>query len=134
MSENLYASINVMAIDDEEFSRKFLTKILNRIGIEDILFAENGVDALARLETLEKPLDLIICDIEMPEMGGYELARRLRYGVVPTCKNVPIIMLTGKDTDKNIRSGRIHKINGFMVKPPEVGPMRAMIDKVLERK
>jgi len=134
MSENVYASIRVMAIDDEEFSRKFLTKVLNKIGVEKVVFAENGVDALAKLEKLEHPLDLIICDIEMPEMDGYELARKLRYGIVPRFKEIPIVMLTGKDTDKNIRSGRIHKIDGFMVKPPEIEPMRKMIDKVIARK
>ena len=50
-------------------------------------------------------------------MCGYEFVRQVRYGAVPGYKDIPIIMLTGKDTDKNARKARIHKISGFLVKP-----------------
>lgn len=62
--------------------------------------------------------DLIITDIEMPEIGGFELARRIRYGIVPRYKDVPILMLTGHSTEGNVRKGKFHKIQGFIVKPP----------------
>lgn len=132
MSDSVYASINVMAIDDDSLARTVLTEILTTIGMENIMLAENGVDALAQLEQHASAIDLIFCDIEMPEMGGYEFARRLRYGVVPAFRDVPIVMLTGKDTGKNYRSGKIHKINGYLVKPAEVDTVKQMINIVLE--
>ncbi len=134
MNDDVYDRLNVMVVEDEEFSRFFLAKVLSSIGIENVTFAENGSDALAKLENLDTGLDLIICDIEMPEMGGYEFVRRLRYGAIPAFKDVPIVMLTGKDTEKNVRSAKIHKISGFMVKPPEAEPLKKMIDQVLDGK
>ena len=51
-------------------------------------------------------------------MGGFELVRRIRYEVAPAHKDVPILVLTGKETERNVRKARIHKIDGFIVKPP----------------
>jgi len=124
MSDGEFASISVMAVEDEEFSQRITSKILYSIGVNDVLTANNGVEAIALLETTKSRIDLVICDIEMPEMDGYEFVRRIRYGTVPGYKEVPIVMLTGKDTEKNVRSARIHKINGFIVKPPQVDTVR----------
>jgi two-component system, chemotaxis family, chemotaxis protein CheY len=134
MSDNVYASLTVMTVDDEAFSRSYIARILLSIGIDSVIPAENGTDALAKLERLEGKLDLIICDIEMPEMGGYEFVRRLRYGAVEAFKNTPVVMLTGNDTEKNVRSAKIHKISGFLVKPPEVESLKSMIDQVMSRR
>ena len=134
MNDDIYDRLKILVVEDEQFARFFLAKVLSSIGIENVTFAENGSDALSHLEGLDGPLDLIICDIEMPQMGGYEFVRRLRYGAVPTYRNIPIVMLTGRDTEKNVRSAKIHKISGFMVKPPEVEPLRKMIDQVLADK
>ena len=47
-----------------------------------------------------------------------ELARRIRLNAVPKYKGIPILMLTGHSTEENVRKGRIHRIQGFIVKPP----------------
>ena len=60
-------------------------------------------------------------------MGGYEFVRKVRFGAIPSYKDIPIIMLTGKDTDKNVQSARIHKIDGFLVKPAKAEPLKAAI-------
>lgn len=124
MSDGEFASINVLAVEDEEFAQRITSKILESIGVNEVFMANNGVEALALLDSTKARIDLVICDIEMPEMDGYEFVRRIRYGTVPAYKEVPIIMLTGKDTEKNVRSARIHKINGFIVKPPQIDNVR----------
>ncbi len=133
MNEPEFAQLNVMAIDDEEFARGLITRVLEMIGVGSVLTAENGIDALAQLERTELAVDLVISDIEMPEMNGYEFVRRLRYGAVPHYKELPVIMLTGKDTEKNVRSARIHKISGFVVKPPEVNTLKDHMRRALDR-
>ncbi len=109
------------------FAQEVVSKILKTIGVNSVTVAENGADALAKLDGADPSIGLIICDIEMPEMDGYEFVRKVRYGAVPEYKDVPIIMLTGKDTDKNAQSARIHKVSGFLVKPPKATTLKAAI-------
>ena len=127
MTSDEFASLNVMAIEDEAFSQTVLAKVLEEVGVNSVTMAENGADAITKLAEADAKIHLIICDIEMPEMGGYEFVRRVRYGAVADYKDVPVIMLTGKDTDKNVQSARIHKIDGFLVKPAKAEPLKAAI-------
>lgn len=131
MDKATLQTIEVLVIDDEPFAQRFVTRVLNSIGIEKLITAENGAQALELLQAATAPIDLIICDIEMPEMNGFEFVRRIRYGIVPEIKNIPILMLTGQDTDQNIKSARIHKINGYVVKPPKADTLQEKIIEVM---
>ncbi len=131
MTGDVFASVTVLVVEDEAFSRRFLVRVLNTIGIAQVLIAENGVKALELLEATDSAIDLVISDIEMPEMNGYELVRRLRYGAVARFKDIPILILTGKNTEENLRKGRFHKINGYVVKPPKADALRAHIAEAL---
>lgn len=101
------------------------------MGVSTVLVAENGLDALDALRKTEA-LDLVISDIEMPAMGGFELARKIRYGIVPRFKDIPILMLTGHSTEENVMKGRVHRIQGFVVKPPSLEAMRRYIYRALK--
>ena len=127
MTDDDFTFLNVMAVEDEAFSQEVVSRVLKEVGMASVTIAENGADALAKLAGADPKIDLIICDIEMPEMGGFEFVRQIRFGAVPEYKDVPIVMLTGKDTDKNARSARIHKISGFLVKPPRAKTLRNAI-------
>ena len=122
-------SINVLAGDDEKFALRSVIRILEMLGIGEVLTAENGADAIEKLRETNLDIDLIISDIEMPELDGYELVRRVRYGVVPKFKDAPILILTGKDTDENVLKARFHKISGFIVKPPNAESLEREIRK-----
>jgi len=125
------STVRVMIIDDEEFSRKFVTRLLKTIAIEQVHTADSGVDALAQLAEPGTDIDLIICYIEMPEMTGYEFVRQIRYGTVPRFKDVPILILTSYATEKNVQLARTHKINGFVTKPPTADMLRVEIHNAL---
>ena len=132
MSEdNPLESVTVLVVEDEEFSARFVTRILGKIGVGSVTTAANGSEALEVLENAEVPIDLVISDIEMPEMNGYELVRRIRYGTVPQYKAIPILMLTGQDTEKNVEKARFHKIDGFIVKPPKAEELERHMLKAL---
>ena len=120
MSEENLGSVHILVVEDEAFSLEAVRKVLNT----SVATASNGADALKLLEDADCNLDLIICDIEMPEMSGYEFVRMLRYGTVPHFKDLPVLMLTGHDTPKNLRRARTHKIDGFLVKPPTAESLR----------
>lgn len=126
-----FGSTSVLVVEDEAFSLRFVTRILEALGVASVVGASNGEEALELLENSETPIDLVISDIEMPEMDGFELVRRIRYGTVPQYKDVPILMLTGQDTDENVKKGRFHKIDGFIIKPPKADIMAIHMKKAL---
>ena len=79
----------VLVVDDEEDARAFVRSILEAERW-DVLEAKNGVEALHIAE--EEQPDLVVLDVMMPEMNGFEAYRRLRGGVLTS--RIPIIMLT----------------------------------------
>lgn len=128
-----FSTLTVLIVDDETFAQSILSKVLQSLGVREdhIVMADSGSAAIEALEAHSRKIDLIISDIEMPEMDGFELARRIRYGVVERYNHVPFLMLTGQDTEDNVRKGRIHKIDGFIVKPPQAEDLRLRIQSVM---
>jgi two-component system, chemotaxis family, sensor kinase CheA len=77
----------VLVVDDSPIVRDLLTELLSSVGL-DVRAAGDGVAALAALA--EEPVDLIVCDVEMPVMDGFELLRRLR----DRADRIPVVMVT----------------------------------------
>ena len=119
-----FGSTSVLVLEDEEFLQQMVARILDTMGVANVVVAGNGVEAIEHLNDEKSSIDLIICDIEMPGMDGWEFVHKLRFGDVPRYKKVPILMLTGVDTPKNIRRGKYHKIDAFLVKPPDIDVLR----------
>ena len=126
-------SITVFLVDDEAVAQTILKNVLQTLGVcEDrIVTAVTGKEARDLLENFGGTIDLVISDIEMPEMDGFELARKIRYGIVKRYQKVPLLMLTGQDTEDNIRKGRIHKIDGIIIKPPRAEDLLLCINKAV---
>jgi two-component system sensor histidine kinase and response regulator WspE len=85
----------VLVVDDSPIVRDLLTELLTSVGLE----VRSAGDGAAALHTLaEHPVDLIVCDVEMPVMDGFELLRRLR----DRGERVPVVMVTtrGSVTDR----------------------------------
>lgn len=129
--DNPFKLASVMVVEDDAFSRTYLTQMLDGIGMGEIVTASNGVEALAVLDARESGLGLIICDVAMPEMDGYEFIRRVRMGAAPAFKNVPIIVLTAHDSEKNLRRARVSKIDSFFTKPPSKKVLEKTIRRIL---
>ena len=124
MANEPLSSTSVLIVEDEKFSQRLVVRILDAIGVADVVVAESGAEAIEQLNDEESSIDLIICDIEMPDMDGWELVHIIRFGEVPQYKNVPILMLTGVNTPKNVRRGKYNKVNAFLVKPPDMETLR----------
>lgn len=85
--------INILVVDDESFVLNLTVRVLNKLGYESVQTANNGNVALGMLITSEEPIDLIICDLNMPEMDGVEF---LRYAAESEFKG-GMILLSGED-------------------------------------
>lgn len=102
----------IMVVDDSRTIRRLLNFILRQkdfITIE----AEDGIDAIEKLST--NPVDLIIVDLNMPNMDGIELVRTLRSNVY--LREVPIIMLTTTNDERTKKEALSAGVNAFLNKP-----------------
>ena len=104
--------MKVLAVDDNRTNLHILQVFLKKLGHEVIL-AENGQQAIERFES-DNP-DLILLDIMMPKMSGYEVCERLKQN--PASKNIPILMVTALnemgDIEKAVKAGA----DDFLTKP-----------------
>ena len=67
----------VLVVEDHPFQRRVLVTMLRELGIEDLVEAANGAEALAQFDCTDAAIDLMVCDLEMPGMDGVELLRRI---------------------------------------------------------
>lgn len=102
----------ILVIEDERTSRKLLLKLLKDEGFEAI-GAENGNTGLDLAKT-QSP-DLILCDIMMPDIDGYEVLSRLQKD--PNTAMIPVICLTAQDDRADLRRGMELGANDYLTKP-----------------
>ncbi|HYQ23901.1 Hpt domain-containing protein [Stenotrophomonas sp.] len=114
----------VMVVDDSLTMRKVTGRILERHNFE-VSVARDGVEALEQLE--ERVPDLMLLDIEMPRMDGYELATTMRAD--PRYKDVPIVMITSRSGDKHRQRAFEIGVQRYLGKPyQELDLMRNVYD------
>lgn len=114
----------VMVVDDSLTMRKVTGRILERHNFE-VAVARDGIEALERLE--ERVPDLMLLDIEMPRMDGYELATAMRAD--PRYKGVPIVMITSRSGDKHRQRAFEIGVQRYLGKPyQELDLMRNVYD------
>ena len=101
----------LLVVDDAMTVRELQRSILERAGYE-VLTAVDGVDALARLA--EGPVDLVLTDVEMPRMGGFELTEAIR--AQGTRHNLPILILTSRSSEADRQRGLEAGADGYIIK------------------
>ena len=120
------AGERLLLVDDEENLRTMLAAALAHSGFEVDTVA-NGRDALAR--TKELLPDLILLDVMMPDLDGFEVCRRLRAEYV----KVPIIFLTARDETRDKVRGLTTGGDDYLVKPFSLEELVARVEAVLRR-
>ena len=112
----------VMVVDDSLTVRKITSRMLTREGFE-VATAKDGVDGLQQLQDIEP--DIILLDIEMPRMDGFEFARNVRADA--KAKHIPIIMITSRTADKHRNRAMELGVNEYMGKPYQEEQLMALI-------
>ncbi len=115
----------LIAEDDGEL-RQLFTRVLVRSGYS-VRGVANGVQALQATE--EEPFDLLISDIMMPGLDGYELVRSLREAGM----QIPVLMVTAKDAFTDMQQGFLSGTDDYMVKPVNVNEMVLRVGALLRR-
>jgi DNA-binding response OmpR family regulator len=116
----------ILVVEDDASLRRLMAAALKQNGYEP--FTAN--DGLEALDVLEKTnIDLLISDIMMPNMDGYELTRQLRRANY----DLPVIMVTAKETFEDKQKGFAVGVDDYMVKPIDINEMILRVAAVLRR-
>ena len=116
----------ILVADDDPLSIKLLNFRLRSVGHEVIL-AVNGGEAL-EITTREKP-DLVLLDIMMPVMNGFQVLRKLK--LQEETKDIPVIMLTSKVQEKDVVFGLEGGAEDYITKPFSFAELNARVNHVL---
>ena len=116
----------ILVVEDQEDNKQILRDLLGSVGIE-IVEADNGRDALA-LAARHKP-DLILMDIQLPIMDGYEATRRIKAD--PALKSIPIIVVTSYALSGDETKARAAGCDAYVTKPYSPRQLLAAIRKLL---
>ena len=122
------AAACILVVDDEPALRAYVKRALERWGYR-VLTAGDGLEALAVLES--QPVDLILADIAMPRMNGYQLYERVMER--PQWVTIPFLFLTARAQDSDIRYGKELGVDDYLTKPFEFQDLLATVRGKLRR-
>lgn len=116
----------ILIVDDCDTTRKLLSYIIRERGYK-IMGATNGIEALEIMAT--QPIDLVLTDLNMPQMDGYELSRNLRK--IDAYKELPIVMVTTESSDSDKLMGKEAGVTTYLTKPVSPQKLLYEIEKLL---
>ncbi|WP_025321676.1 chemotaxis response regulator CheY [Deferrisoma camini] len=117
--------MKILTVDDSSTMRRIIKNTLNRLGYTDVVEAEHGVDALAKMAGV----GLVLTDWNMPEMDGLTFVKALRSN--PQYKEIPIIMVTTEAAKKEILEAIKAGVTDYIVKPFTPDTLKEKIERVL---
>jgi len=129
LSKDKSRQIKVMVVDDSVTVRKVTTRLLERRGVI-VSTAKDGVDAITQLQD-SKP-DVMLLDIEMPRMDGFEVASTIRHD--EHLKDLPIIMITSRTGEKHRERALNIGVNSYLGKPYQEDQLIETIEQLVKVK
>ena len=117
----------VMVVDDSVTVRKVTSRLLERQGM-DVMVAKDGIEAVALLQ--ERKPDVILLDIEMPRMDGFEVARQVRHD--ERLSSLPIVMISSRTGEKHKQHAKELGVDRFLGKPFQENELLATIDELVK--
>ena len=128
---NVFKGMHVLVVDDIDVNRLILVKILSTLGAKCDT-ASNGREAAEKFVDTPDGYDLIMMDVQMPEMNGYEATRAIRASSHPLAKAVPIIAMTANAFVDDVRDAIDSGMDAHIAKPVQVDKLKATVQQVLD--
>lgn len=116
----------ILVVDDSAVVHKFVRETLKGTG-HRLVHAYDGVEGLAAAQ--KSVPDLVLSDLDMPNMDGFEMCRRLR--LLPATRTVPIIILSARGQGLDVDRSRAAGANDFLSKPVSEKELRSRIERLL---
>ena len=119
--------VRILVVEDEPDIQNLIKTALRFTGGYDVLLASNGQEAIEKAQQ-EQP-DLILMDVMMPKMDGFQALRHLQEH--PETQNIPVIMLTAKAQRQEVETGLRAGAKGYITKPFDPMQLKAQIEAIL---
>jgi len=123
-------TLRVLLVDDSPNARKFMRRVLENLGVQHFVEANDGREAAAILG--ETMVDLVVTDYNMPEMDGRELVDFIRNQSWQ--RSVPILMVTSETNNSRLAAVEEAGVSGICDKPFEPGVVRHLLGKILNNR
>lgn len=121
---DILKQLTILLVEDAGVMRKMEVKTLNELGITDIIEAENGKDAIEKIESGNRP-NVIISDWNMPVMDGFEFLKWLR--AHEELNDIPFVMATGRGERKEVTMAEEAGVSSFISKPFNAAELKVKI-------
>ncbi|MCW9034257.1 MAG: response regulator [Alphaproteobacteria bacterium] len=123
--------LTVLLVEDDVHFRELLKTILTTLDIENIVEAENGYEAIEMLD--KHQIDIAFMDWKMSGLNGIECVQKIRSEPSLSDKFIPIIMITGHQSDELIAEARDVGVNEVLIKPISARSLLSCFVRVMER-
>ena len=120
------AAIACLVVDDQQTMRSLVRSGLQQLGFRNIHEAPDGEEGLRQM--LARPIQLVICDYNMPNLDGLGLLRAIR--AHPPLRSTAVIMLTGRADKELVQRAVQFGVNNYLVKPFTVGTLKEKIEAI----
>lgn len=120
--------LRVLIVDDSSTSRHVLQRVLENMGVEHCVEAENGQQAIDILD--QQQFDLIVTDYNMPEINGQELAQYVRNSAEHA--HTPLLMVTAQANEPQLANVKQSGVDALTDKPFEPDTLKTMVSKLLD--
>lgn len=122
-----FGDVRILLIEDQLFIRSMMARMLGGIGFKEILQARDGKEAIDLMSAVGETVDVVLCDLKMPNMDGFEFVTQLRALPVESVARVPVVVLTGTSDADSVQRLRALGIAGYIVKPAST---QLVVDRV----
>jgi len=122
--------IRVLLVDDSQMARNHIIRVLNDMGITQIIQAKDGKEGIDIFSQSEEAFDLIVTDYNMPEMDGKELIEYIR--IEMNNAFIPILMVTSEENKTRLSNVQQAGVSGIFDKPFEPQTVKEMLFRVLD--
>lgn len=120
-------NIRILVVDDFATMRRIVKNLLNDIGFNNILEAEDGLEGLKMLKNHQ--FDLIVSDWNMPNLDGLSMVKQVRCD--DKLKHIPVLMVTAEAKREQIIEAAKAGVNGYIVKPFNGATLKEKLQKIL---
>lgn len=132
MEKKLFISDPIVIVEDDADDQYFIRTICEKLGVNsDLIFFEDGRQALNYLQTTPRKTFLILCDINMPVMNGLELRRKIQQNESLRRKSIPFVFLSTAARPKEVEEAYDLTVQGFFVKASELSEMEKSLELIL---
>ena len=117
MNSTDLSTLKILVIDNEAHMRTLIIRVLSDLGVKSVMEAEDGNFGLEAVRRSRGEFDIIICDLDMPELDGFGFVKALSQSPNPKHKDIPVLIVSGHGDMANIQEVVKAGIHGFVTKP-----------------